>query len=576
MRGLQRMVVLGVVASMFVVSGSAGALAAPAGPASGGTPTTGSATDDAPATTASATDAAPTTIDSCTRIAEPGVYVLGEDVLNASATQDTGISTGNDTARACILIASSDVELHGGGHVLEGEGYANETGSATTTTANETGNAIPSESENATVASSFDESERSQFPVGVAVRGANGSALSNVTVSNLSLSNWAVGALAANASSTSMVDVNASANANVGIEYLDGADGLVANSTADDNGFAGLYASETRNLTVLGGSFDGNGFLGVNFFGGNEAPVVANATVSGSGIAGIAAVQSSDVVVADSTVESSGGDDRLFGFSASYLFVGVSNATVLDSATRDDDSWAVYATDCANGNGTCPNETESESESGPEASGVGAVTVSEIDVDGSSGPVSFGGADVAVGSVDALDDASPADGAFGLGQGVVATNTTRDAFVDLSTSWGSGRPVGVTNTSFSAENGTPGTEFEDASIAVDGDRVAVSGTIWAPNACYTAALSAVEYDSAGDVLTVAVEATQANASTDTACAQVITEVPYRAVVSLSGPPGAVEVVHVHDGERTVVATTAGNETATEPVIASAAAGDRSA
>jgi len=522
---------------MCLLSLSAGAVAAPAASASDGS-----------ATAASEADAAPTTIDSCTRITEPGVYVLGENVTNASATEDTGIEVfENETVRACILVASSDVVVRGGGHVVDGEGFGNV-------------------SDDETLASGFNETERAQYALGVAVlaanvtaangtaangTAANGTAASNVTVANLTLSDWFVGAYVENASRTTLRDVDASGNANLGMEFVGTTDALVASSSADRNGFAGLYATRTRNLTVSGSSFDGNAVLGVDLFFANDAPLLVNVTASNASVAGIAVVQSSDAVVAESAVADSGGDDSLVGVSASYLFANASDAVVVDSRSVRGGSWAVYASECAHAGGACAVAGADEGAS------AGAATVSAFRVGDAN--VSFSGENVAVGSAAAVAGEPTAAGSVGLGDGLVLANVSPEAYVDLSTRWGSGPTLQVTDAQFSAGNATGGTQTDEADVAIRGNRVVVSGTTWGADACDTAELAAASYDDERGVLTVVVNATR-DVSSDAACAQVISELPYRAVVTLTGTPDAVEVVHVHDGERTVVAT-AGNESA---------------
>ena len=65
---------------------------------------------DAPASS----ERSPTVVDGCTTITEPGRYVLGSDVENR-------------TADVCIRIAASDVTLDGGGHIVSGERFRENT-----------------------------------------------------------------------------------------------------------------------------------------------------------------------------------------------------------------------------------------------------------------------------------------------------------------------------------------------------------------------------------------------------------------------------------------------------------------
>jgi hypothetical protein len=576
---LRRTIAVGVVVGM-VLAGFAGiAFVGFAGPVSPGStaPATdasspGESAESAPVVSTSA----PTRVDSCTRITDPGVYVLAGNVTGANGTVETGVAGGDDTMPACIVIASSDVFLDGSGHVVAGNASATAAGNeststasneSTTATSNVSATAASNESttaaSNESTTASGDESvpevddgaladDAHSLGVGIAIRGANGSAVSNVTVVNATTSGWGVGASAANATGATFYDVHASGNANVGVHVVGGSDALFVESSADRNGVAGLAATGTRNLTVVESSFAGNDVVGVDASAGNAAPVFVDVSVSNSSVAGIAVVQSTRPVIADAAVANVGGGDSRFGVSASYLFVGASNATVLDSTTRDDGSWAVYATDCENAPGGClPGDVLN-------TSGVARVTLSAVTVD--TVPVSLIGRDVAVGHVDAFSTSASALGGLTVGDGVVVTNTTPSASVDLSTRWGRDRSVLVTETRFEVGNATGGGQVDDANITLEPGRVVVSGTTWGANACYTATLADVTYDASGNVLTVTVESTERTPDEDGACAQVITEIPYRAVVSIAGTPDTVEVVHVHDGERTVVASTANDST----------------
>jgi hypothetical protein len=97
-----------------------------------------------------------------------------------------------------------------------------------------------------------------------------------------------------------------------------------------------------------------------------------------------------------------------------------------------------------------------------------------------------------------------------------------------------------------------GTETDEASAAFDGSAVAITGTIWGNDACYTATL--VETTLEDGALTVVVAA-ESDAGTDTMCAQCITEIDYEVDVAFDGDlPDSVEVRHRHGGSASTVAT----------------------
>jgi len=85
------------------------------------------------------------------------------------------------------------------------------------------------------------------------------------------------------------------------------------------------------------------------------------------------------------------------------------------------------------------------------------------------------------------------------------------------------------------------------SVVFDEDRtVTVEGELVGRNSCYTAVLESSEYDADEDVLRASV-LTDDGTDEDVFCADVMTEIRYRLVVSFEG--GLPETVAVsHDGE----------------------------
>lgn len=160
--------------------------------------------------TASA-QSAPTPIDSCRTIADDGEYVLTTDIANSSRS-------------TCVQILSSDVTFDGGGHTIEG---ANATDS-----------------------------------VGVKVNNSLTS-LSNVTVRNVSTTDWTTGIQYLDVANGSIENVDASGNDRHGIRLRAASDARVENVTATDNGRWSLYAVGGTTVTGTGfatGSTDNASF----------------------------------------------------------------------------------------------------------------------------------------------------------------------------------------------------------------------------------------------------------------------------------------------------------------------------
>src|SRR5574337_741069 len=120
---------------------------------------------------------AATDINSCTSISSPGEYVLSQDIISSSAS-------------TCINIVSSDVVLDGTSHTISGTGTANTTG--------------------------------------VHVHSQT-TALTNVTVKNLVLSNWDSGIYYNNTQKGSILNNDASNN-----QY-----GILLEAASDNNTLSG-------------------------------------------------------------------------------------------------------------------------------------------------------------------------------------------------------------------------------------------------------------------------------------------------------------------------------------------------
>lgn len=233
----------------------------------------------------SGTQADATEVDSCTVIDEPGQYELVGDI-EGTATD------------ACIQIKSDDVVLDGNGHTVRGEDVESGVGILV-----------------------FNGS-REGYP-------REGSALNDVTVRNVEVSNWKRGVQIGETldSGPTVTLRNVTVTNNGGGMSLFGADeSRLENVDVSDNERAGIVVWETRNLTAEGITANRNGGSGISFSDvvldssfsdvtvtGNDghgihfSTVAVNNSVTGAYVAnndgaGVSFVDSSDNVVRDSTV----------------------------------------------------------------------------------------------------------------------------------------------------------------------------------------------------------------------------------------------------------------------------------
>ena len=161
-------------------------------------------------------DDGPVRVDSCRTIADDGRYVLTENITNSSAD-------------ACIRIISGDVIFAGRGHVVDAGPNASQSGP------NATGS------------------------VGIRVTNPL-TTIANVTVRDVTTTDWSSGVVYRDANDGLVRQVNASANARHGIALQGSSDTRILNVTAVDNGrwslFAAANATDVRgtNLTTRSGT----------------------------------------------------------------------------------------------------------------------------------------------------------------------------------------------------------------------------------------------------------------------------------------------------------------------------------
>ena len=224
-------------------------------------------------------------IDGCTTISNPGRYVLGADVVNA--TVDT-----------CIRVTASDVLIDGAGHRVDGVGAF---GSA-----------------------------------GVLVTGG-----SNVTVRNLTATDWDDGVRFVDVASLTVTGTQTTGN-RVGLSLVSVRDGRFTDDVARSNAVAGVFlAGDSRNNTLRNTTATANALVGVqavearettiagatardNQFGvalfGTRGTVLRDSVASSNAIAGVwlSAARGSDV----------SGNSLSNRFYGVYLADGAQNNTV--------------------------------------------------------------------------------------------------------------------------------------------------------------------------------------------------------------------------------------------------------
>ncbi|WP_276299160.1 Hvo_1808 family surface protein [Halorussus lipolyticus] len=289
---------------------------------------TDSTAGDLTATDQSAGAAQTTVVGECTTIDESGRYVLVGDIEDSSA----------DT---CIRIRASDVVLEGNGNTIDGR-------------------IRPTPDE---AANRFFRPGGLQPRSGIGIAVGGDRPVSNVTVRDVTLTDWRWAAVAESvrrggfagvrtadsafgitvlrspgfevtdseavrnaafgvglfgSGESRVADTNASENGVVGVYLGRGRNAVVSNVVARDNDVAGVLLDRTQGAAVRGGTTSGNRF-GVYLFETSDSEVTG-ATAVGNGLAGIYALNGSGASVADSVAT----NNRLSG----VLIQGTRNAEI--------------------------------------------------------------------------------------------------------------------------------------------------------------------------------------------------------------------------------------------------------
>ena len=451
-----------------------------------------------------------TVIDSCTTISNPGHYVLGADIRDARASED---AVGNTSA--CIVIRSDDVVLEGAGHVVDGRGFpapnataegadadgrdpADGDAGGTEVTGRDAFGAGPvldgSVAENGSVGvADGSAAVDGTFPAGVAAVAPGKSTLDNVTVTNLTATDWFVGVLGARLSGATVWGVNASGNADVGLELLDLTEATVANNTANDNGFAGIYVSGDGDNLLANNDARNNTVAGIDLHASDDALLWRN-VVAGNGAAGIALVGSDRVRIVDSALADTRGDDSSTGFSGGLVLVDASDVVASNTTATGNRRWTVYAT-----------------------AGSG-VSMENLTAGGST--VSLMGRDFALGRAAAVGG----ENVSSVGSGLVVTNTSDgDSSLTLSVDWAADASATETQTPTASPEAaspsgseTPGSAGASPTTSASSTRTASSTPTATPSSTPTASPTTSSVPTASPTDSPTPASTPASGATGTA------------------------------------------------------------
>jgi parallel beta-helix repeat protein len=299
-------------------------------------------------------------------------------------------------ASTCIQISADDVTFDGQGHTIDGDD--------------------------------------SGLDSGILV--SDGATLSNVTVRNVTVTDWAAG-----------------------VEYEDVDGGLVTEVTATDNDGDGINVGSSIGVDVAAVNASGNDGDGVSFFSGSSSggsvtdTVVANngangfqggdsytfrnTTVVGNGNGGFAAGDNNTIV--GTTITDTGGDGISAGNDNRIVNNTVRNNTGSGFFIDDDNTLINNTARNNTGNGfvaindnTLVNNTAIDN-GGSDVWVFANNTVENLDLGASTAPdttIDFTATDVRLGSV--RSPPSDPDGEQNIGRFINATNTSQDAFLDVT------------------------------------------------------------------------------------------------------------------------------------------------
>ena len=283
-----------------------------------------------------------TTVDSCTTITEPGTYELADDLTNATANT-TIFEFDGVQVDACVVVASDDVVLNGGGNAVEGS--AEDLNDTNVSIANQTVDANLTNVTNVTgdANETAGGNETFTLDVGVAVVPLDdpGVNLTNVTVRDLGTAGWYGGVYADNVTESSLQGINASGNAETGLILDNVTAASVGGIQASDNGDFGVIMHKSHDNVLTDVSVENDAFAGLVMFDSHRNEL-SNVTATNQSIAGIGLLNASNNTLSDVEVRDTEG--QFFRYSAGLLFDNASDNFVVDVTASDNRNWTYHST----------------------------------------------------------------------------------------------------------------------------------------------------------------------------------------------------------------------------------------
>lgn len=372
-----------------------------------------------------------TSIDSCTTIDEPGTYRLTESISNS-------------TSDICINIQASDVHFDGGGHTIDGTITRQEIQSVMGPP--ETG-------------------------IGVGVNLGRSSPLSNVTVTNVTTTDWffgvrgedvsgvtlrgltgitnGVGMFVDSASSPVVENVTTTENVRFGTVVEESPNSTVQDVTANNNGFNGVFLVDSVDSTVRRVTATNNGFSGVELMNASES-IVRNVTATGNDFRGLGVVEApsgppSGIIVENVTVVDNNFSQN--GYSGIVVF-NTTNSTFANNSvvgTKGTLPPGVAVGDVGrlaagvyveSGSENVFTDTDARDQAAWAYLAENGATNTVENLRTDTATVTFRARDIGLGPTTTIPpNADDEKNGTILAGGVIVTNMSADAFIDLQVAW---------------------------------------------------------------------------------------------------------------------------------------------
>lgn len=281
----------------------------------------------------------PTSIDSCTTITEPGHYVLTQDIENA-------------TDETCIEIRSSDVILNGNGHTVDGVQNATTLARFLNTSIIEGTHPEMADWKN----------------VGIAANTSG--TLSNITVQQVTVTDWFFGVYYNNISGGEVANVMITGNGD-GLSLYDASNIVVSNSVISQNTGGGLNGDGANATEIRANTIESNKFGGVSFYNsirnqtgfvGSAGEVTDNAiinnTISSNEFEGVYIETGAENTISENRLVNNSGpaihllfnstantisENRLIENGGGVYLDQSSNNRLQDTVTHDNTNWTYYS-----------------------------------------------------------------------------------------------------------------------------------------------------------------------------------------------------------------------------------------